>query len=137
MNGPIGPSKHKAAPASPASPVPSAKVVASMRSVRTPRQSAIGGSRSEHPPSQSTTHVADVAADHDELAVSHVDDVHEPERDRQADRNQQEDGGNAQAVEDTEQDQARHAPLYPAATVAPQLYVFRYGSGLSGSAPLS
>ena len=44
-------------------------------------------------------HVGRVGADHDELAVRHVDDAHEAEGDGQADGGQKQDGAQADAVE--------------------------------------
>ena len=79
---------------------------------RRPRAAARGGRRRRRPPGARPTiempvlrdhllgDVGDVGADHEELAVRHVDHAHLAERERQAERGQQQDGAGGGAGEE-------------------------------------
>ena len=66
---------------------------------RTPREWRRGSMRPMMPRHRDLHDVGRVGAEHHQLAMGHVDDAHDAERDREADRDQHEHGAQAEAEE--------------------------------------
>ncbi len=71
------------------------------------------GDRDEGIAAELADHGSGVGADHDELAVRHVDHAGHPEDDRQPDRGDGENGGDADADHELGNERLRHGSVYP------------------------
>src|SRR5262249_57269530 len=78
----------------------------------------------------------DIAAEHRKSRVREVDEIHHPQRHRQADRQQEEEHAVGQPVEQDAEHRPHDDRPYPAATIAARRYFFSFSGSLT-SATLS